>query len=348
MAPRHARGGLIAGLGRFAPDRFILALLGAVTLATVLPCQGGAARGFAIAVNLAIGLLFFLHGAKLSRADILAGAGHWRLHLIVLTSTFVLFPIMGLALRALPATWVSPSITAGMLYLCLLPSTVQSSIAFTSIARGNVPAAVCSASASNLIGVFLTPALAAVLMGASGRTGNMTAAIEAVMLQLLAPFVAGHLLRPVIGKFISGHKKVLNMVDRGSILLVVYTAFSAAVIEGLWRKLGPTQLLQTLVMCALVLGVALLATAWAARRLGFPREDQIAIVFCGSKKSLASGVPLAGILFPPASVGVLIIPLMIFHQMQLMICAVLARRYAAEQRGGEEPSLVPVILGGAP
>ncbi|MHB8283391.1 MAG: bile acid:sodium symporter family protein [Caulobacteraceae bacterium] len=322
---------MLSSLARLRPDNFTLSLIATVILASVLPCHGGVKPVFADVTNLAIALLFFLHGAKLSRQAIVQGAGHWRLHLTVMASSFVLFPALGLAVRFLPATLISPQITAGLLYMTLLPSTVQSSIAFTSVAGGNVPAAVCSASASNLIGIFLTPVLAAVFMGAHGRSGNELQAVEGVALQLLVPFLAGHFSRPLIGKWVDSHKKVLGFVDRGSILLVVYTAFSAAVVEGLWHKLSGVDLITVLVADAAILGVALVITTFAARALGFSKEDEITIVFCGSKKSLASGVPMAGVLFPAAQVGVLIVPLMLFHQIQLMVCAVIARRYAAQQ-----------------
>ncbi|MGC1300755.1 MAG: bile acid:sodium symporter family protein [Caulobacteraceae bacterium] len=319
-------------LARLRPDNFTIALVCTVVLATALPCRGWAAPVFETLTTFAIALLFFLHGAKLSREAILTGMGHWRLHLAVLASTFVLFPAMGLLVQMGPAWAVKPAITAGVLYLCLLPSTVQSSIAFTSIAGGNVPAAVCSASASNLIGIFLTPVLAAVLMGAHGRSGNELTAVEGVALQLLVPFVAGHLSRPLIGRWIDRHKAVLGVVDRGSILMVVYTAFSAAVVQGLWSRLSATDLLAVLIIDGVVLTTALVLTTIGARLLGFNGADEITIVFCGSKKSLASGVPMAGVLFPAAQVGLLIVPLMIFHQIQLMVCAVLARHYAAHRR----------------
>lgn len=320
-----------SSLARLAPDKFTLSLVGTVVVASLLPCQGLAAEVMGHVTDVAIALLFFLHGAKLSRQAILAGAGHWRLHLMVLASTFVLFPLIGLLFRALPGSVIDPAIGAGLLYLCILPSTVQSSIALTAIARGNVPAAICSASLSNLLGVVLTPILAALLLGASGQGGDMLGAIWSILLQLLAPFVAGHLLRPWIGGFVDRHKTVLTLVDRGSILLVVYTAFSAAVVEGLWRKLGVGDLALILVLDAAILALALAATTIAARRAGFSKADEITAVFCGSKKSLASGVPMAGLLFPAAVVGPMIVPLMLFHQMQLMVCAVLARRY------GERP-----------
>ncbi len=312
-----------------AVDPFLLFLVATVATASLAPCHGAAATAFGQITDAAIALLFFLHGAKLSREAIVSGIGHWRLHLVVAASTFVLFPILGLAVQAAGHGWLDPAISQGLLFLCLLPSTVQSSIAFTSIAGGNVPAAVCSASASNLAGIFITPVLVGLLMGARTGGGVSLHSIEAIALQLLAPFILGHLSRPLTAGFLGRHKKVVNLVDRGSILLVVYSAFSAAVVEGLWRKLSASDLVLVLVLDGVILAAALIATTLAARALRFSRPDEIAIVFCGSKKSLASGVPMAGVLFPPALVGPIIVPLMLFHQMQLMVCAVLARRYAA-------------------
>jgi sodium/bile acid cotransporter 7 len=321
----------------FTVDPFIIGLVTAVILATVLPCRGEGAVIFGFITNAAIALLFFLHGAKLSREAIFDGIGNWRLHLTVLASSFVMFPLIGLALRAGLERWVSAPMLDGIVFLCLLPSTVQSSIAFTSIAHGNVPAAVCSASASNVLGMFVTPMLVGLLLASElgqGTSGGISiAAVGGILLQLLAPFILGHLSRPLTEQWLGRHKPVVNLVDRGSILLVVYTAFSAAIVEGLWSRLSIGDLVTVTVLDAAVLFFALFATTIGARRLGFNRADEIAIVFCGSKKSLASGVPMAGVLFPAATVGPMIVPLMIFHQMQLMVCAVLARRYAAVPTG---------------
>lgn len=320
----------LSSLARFRPDGFTLALLATVAAASLLPCRGEAAHVFGWVTAGAIALLFFLHGAKLSREAITAGLGAWRLHLLVLASTFVMFPLLGLLVKVLPATVLRPELAAGVLYMTLLPSTVQSSIAFTSIAGGNVPAAVCSASASNLLGIFLTPLLVGVVLPtATGHGGGVSLpAVEAILVQLLLPFILGHLSRPLTAGFIERRRSWLNIVDRGSILLVVYTAFSAAVVEGLWRRLGVRDLAVVVAIDLAILAVALYATRAAARALGFSRADEIATVFCGSKKSLASGVPMAGVLFPAASVGLIITPIMLFHQVQLMACAVIARRYA--------------------
>jgi sodium/bile acid cotransporter 7 len=318
-------------LRRLLPDSFTLALLAIILLASLLPCRGETARAFNLATDGAIALLFFLHGAKLPRAAIMQGVLHWRLHLTVFASTFVLFPLLGLALQPLGHVLLTPQLSMGVLFLCALPSTVQSSIAFTSMAGGNVSAAVVSASMSNLIGIVLTPILVTLLLASHGHAGPSWQGVLDIVLQLLLPFLLGHVARRWIGDFVDQHKLMLRITDQGTILLVVYTAFSAAVVQGLWRETPPSALVATLAICALLLGLVMSLLTWSARRLGFHRGDEIAIVFCGSKKSLASGIPMAKILFAGqlGGLGALVLPLMIFHQLQLMVCAVVARRYAA-------------------
>lgn len=310
-------------------DPFLLWLVAVVAAASLLPVRGAWASAFDILADLAIGLLFFLHGAKLSRAAIVQGLGAWQLHGLVLASTYLWFPLIGLLTVAAVGGWLDPVLLSGVLFLTLLPSTVQSSIAFTAVARGNVAAAVCSASLSNLVGIILTPLLAGLLIHAQGRGGGFDwHAVQGIVVQLLLPFLAGHLLRPLIGAWVDRHKKLLMPVDRGSILLVVYTAFSAAVANGIWQVLDLADLIALLAISAAILAAIMIANAGLAKLAGLPREDAIVLLFCGSKKSLVSGVPMAGALFAPAQVGMVVLPLMIFHQLQLFVCAWLAGRYA--------------------
>ncbi len=329
-----ARPGLLA---RLKPDWYIILIVSMVLLATVLPAHGAATPVFGLATKIAIGLVFFLHGAKLSREAVIRGITHWRLHLLVLAATFILFPILTLGMAALPA-WLTPAALApGIVFLGCLPSTIQSSIGFTAIARGNVAATVASATASNLLGIAITPLLGALLMHAQGN-GLSLHSVQSIVVQLLVPFVAGQLLRPVIGPWISARAKLLSYVDRGSILLVVYSAFSEAVTGGIWRQVSALDLVRLAVICAVLLALVLLVTVAAARAFGFATEDEITIVFCGSKKSLASGVPMAGVLFPGSGLGLMLLPIMIFHQLQLMACAVIAQRYA--KRADSSPETV--------
>lgn len=324
-------------LRRLLPDNFTLTLLAVVLAATLLPASGQVATAFEWITNLAIALLFFMHGAKLSRQAIIAGAGHWRLHLLVFSCTFILFPLLGLALRPALEPLLGSELFMGMLYLCALPATVQSAIAFTSLARGNVAAAICSAAASSLLGIFITPLLVAVLMGVHGDNGSTLDAIGKISLQLLLPFILGQIAQRWIGGWVTQNKNWLKYVDQSSILLVVYTAFSAAVIGGLWQQVPLVTLLAVVVACCVLLALALLLTHLLGKWLGFNLEDRITILFCGSKKSLATGVPMAQVLFAGGAIGVLILPLMLFHQIQLMVCAVLAQRYA-QRKDGTQPA----------
>ncbi|WP_416797609.1 bile acid:sodium symporter family protein [Ciceribacter azotifigens] len=313
---------------RFLPDTFTMLLLAAVLLASVLPVTGGVQVWMALATKLAIALLFFLHGARLSRDVVIAGLLHWRLHGVILFVTFAIFPLLGLSAGLLLPSSLPAALYTGLLFLCVLPSTVQSSIAFTSMAGGNVPAAICAASASNILGMFLTPLLVGLLLSASGGGGFSMTVLEQILLQLLAPFILGQILQPWIGDWIRARKRLLSPIDRGSILMVVYLAFSSAVVEGLWRTLSLQDLGIVAIVDVVLLATVLAVTMFGSRFLGFSREDEITITFCGSKKSLASGVPMAGAIFADQSIGAVVLPLMLFHQIQLMVCAVIAQRFA--------------------
>ncbi len=313
-------------VSRLPFDPYIAAIVGMVCLASILPAHATGAVVAGDLTTVAIALLFFLHGARLAPRAALAGARHWRLHAVVLASTFLLFPAIVLAARAVVPQLLSAPLWTGMILLSMLPSTVQSSIAFTSIARGNVPAALCAATVSNLLGMLLTPLLAGLLLSAQG--GFSIKGAGDILLQLLFPFAAGQLARPLIGEWAQRNKRLLGRVDRGSILLVVYTAFSEGVTQGIWHQLGVADLGRLLVVDAALLVAVLVVTTYGSRLLGFSRADEVTIVFCGSKKSLASGLPMATVLLAGQSVGLVVLPLMLFHQIQLMVCAWLAKRYA--------------------
>jgi len=317
-------------LDRSPIDGFILAIVAAVVVAAFLPIRGSVAEAFDWVVVVAIGALFFLYGTRLHPREALDGLKHWRLHLLILAFTFVAFPIIGLALKPVAEPLIGDDLYAGLLFLCLVPSTVQSSIAFTSIARGNIAGAIVSASASNILGVFLTPLLVVALMANTGDAHIDASSILKIVGQILVPFIIGQLVRPWVGPFFARYAKITKLADRGTIVLVVYVAFSEGVDHGIWSSVDAAQIIWVAVISLLLVAFMLVLTGWVPKRLGFDRADTIAIQFCGTKKSLATGLPMATVLFAGSTVGLVVLPLMIFHQIQLIICSWLAGRYGRE------------------
>lgn len=313
-------------------DWFLLGMVAATLLAWLFPSPG--ARGGVLHPELlnklGVALIFFLHGLLLAFAALRAGTLSWRLHLVVQLSTFAVCPLIGLAALRLIKGALDPSLTLGIFYLCALPSTVSSSVAMTAAARGNVPAAVFNATLSSVLGVFLTPLWVGVVMGAVGQSLPLARVVLDLALWLLFPLALGQLLRPLLGAFAARHRKKINKVDRATILLLVYTSFCDSVKSGVWLGSGVAALLTTLAFSVLLLGVLLVSVNAACTLLGFSVEDRIAAVFCGSKKTLASGVPMARLMFAgqPGS-SLILLPIMIYHPLQLVVCGWLAARFAA-------------------
>lgn len=323
---------------RLRPDWYVLGIFGAAILASLLPATGTVVPVLEWATKIAIAGLFFVYGVRLHPREALAGLTHWRLHLTILSFTYIVFPLVGLGLHILSPTAMSPALYAGVLYLCLVPSTVQSSIAFTSIAQGNVAGAIVSASTSNLLGVVLTPMLATLLMSTTGAASVDPGSVIDIMSQILLPFVLGQLSRRWLADWVAARPR-LKLFDQISVLLIVYAAFSTGMREGMWTKVTVGQLGILLLVCAAILTVMLSVTWYLPKRMGFNRADLIAIQFCGTKKSLVSGLPMAVVLFAGHDIGLLVLPLMVFHQMQLMVCGAMATRYGrnAPQPASPQP-----------
>ncbi|MFB9979351.1 bile acid:sodium symporter family protein [Mesorhizobium kowhaii] len=318
-----------AALKRVGLDRYLMILILTVILAAFFPARGGFATGLSKVSFWAVALLFFLYGAKLSLSATMAGLMNWKLQAGCLACTYVLFPVLAAGLFGVSQTWFPTAIGMGFLYLGCLPSTVQSSIAFTSVAGGNVAGALCAASLSNLIGVVLCPLLFAVMLHAAAGEGDPSAAVWKIAQQILLPFLLGQLSRPLLADFLTRNKQVTMIVDRGSILLIVYSAFSAGVVAGIWHRLSWSDISILIALCMLLLGVALAIVATAGRVAGMPKVDRLALLFCGSTKSLATGLPMAGILFHADQIALVVLPLMLFRLIQLSVLAVVSQRSAA-------------------
>ncbi|ANH68512.1 bile acid:sodium symporter family protein [Mitsuaria sp. 7] len=316
----------------FRKEWFLLALVGAVALASFWPELGrsGGLLRLEVVSNWGVALVFFLTGLGLSAAALRDGALKWKVHVLVQLSTYALFPLLWWGFSALFSRWLPQDLALGFAYLCALPSTISSSVAMTVLARGNVPAAIFNASVSSLLGIVLTPLLVALMAGTSGATLPFGEAVWKLTQLLLLPLVAGQLLRPVLLGFYTRYKSKITLIDRWVIILLVLSAFSDSVASGLWRDHGAELLVKAALGAALFLAVVIVLSRLAARAMGLSVEDEIAAVFCGSKKTLASGVPMAKLLFGAhPAVGVIVLPIMFYHQLQLILCSWLAQRYAS-------------------
>lgn len=331
-APRSPRGALTRGL-RALLDPFLVSIIATMVLAIVLPL-GETPRAVASgAADVAVALLFLAYGMRLPTREVLEGLRNWRLQLAIVVSTYAIFPLLGLAVHPLATPLVGSALAAGLLYTALLPSTVQSSVAFTSIARGNVPGALCAATLSNIGGMFVSPALVLLVMG---RTTSGGGGIGDIVSQLLVPFVVGQLLQPLVGGWVRAHRGLTLAIDRGTIVLAVFSAVAAATAIGVWEGVTALQVLALVGLCALVLAAILAVTWWGGRLLGLRRADRIALLMCGSKKSLATGLPMGLVLFPAATAATMVVPVVIFHQLQLVVCTIIADHLA---RTDPEPAL---------
>ena len=318
-------------LRRMTRDWFLAGMISSVVLATLFPDFGmtGGTIHADVLSNWGIFSIFFLHGLGLSTERMWAGMTRWKLHLTVQIMTFVMFPLLWIGLNALFGRMTPPTLLLGFYYLCALPSTISSSVAMTAIARGNVPGAIFNATLSSLLGVFLTPLLVSFVANSAGEGIPLGSAIVNIATLLLLPFLIGQVLRPLFGRWFDRYKKTIGSFDKCVILMLVFSAFCDSVHSGLWTNYGFGTLGMAFLGAALILALVLTATTHIAILLGFNMEDRITAVMCGSKKTLASGVPMAKMLFGAhPGLGLIVLPIMFYHQLQLFACSILAERYA--------------------
>lgn len=312
-------------------DWFLLGLIAAVVLASVYP-ELGAREGVlhpAFTNKVGVALIFFLHGSGLSFKALKAGTLHWRLHLLVQCCTFVLFPMLGLAAFFWGGHWIPEDLRVGVFFLCALPSTVSSSVAMTAAAQGNVPAALFNATVSSLLGVVLTPLWVSAITSVTGAEIDLGKVVADLCVWLVLPLILGQVLRPLLAGWAARNKSRIHLVDRATILFLVYTSFCDSVLAGVWTSHGVDTLAVVLALSAVLFFVVMFVSNTAARALGFPAEDRIAAMFCASKKSMATGVPMAQLMFGHGgALGLVVLPILIYHSFQLVVAGVLASRWS--------------------
>ncbi|HVJ84590.1 MAG TPA: bile acid:sodium symporter family protein [Caulifigura sp.] len=316
-------------------DWFLTGMFVTVALAWFFPAPGAKGGWLQpeILTKAGVALIFFLHGVALSFAAMRAGAMNWRVHLLVQGTAFGIFPLIGLAIyHSLPEAWLTPELRLGFFYLCALPSTVSSSVAMTAAARGNVPTAVFNATLSSLLGVVLTPLWVSLVLESKSTTAAAFPIGDVILdlvKWLVLPLIVGQLMRPLLGEWAKRNKKVIQLADRGTILMLVYTSFCDSVVAGVWTGRGATTLILSAVGSVAIFFTVFAIVGLICDVMRLNMEDRIAAQLCGSKKSLATGVPMAQLIFEgnPA-LGIYLLPIMIYHPLQLIITAMLASRWA--------------------
>ncbi len=312
------------------PDRFIIVLLAMVGVAAILPATGQALELLATISTICIVTLFFVHGARLSRSAVIGGFTRIRLHCVIIAFTFLVFPLLGLALTTIAAPFIDEAFIPGTLFLCALPTTVASSIAMVSMARGNVAASVIAAAFSSMLGVVLTPLMFAALLSTSGAPIDLSGIGKVVMI-LAVPFAIGQLCRPLVGTWIEAHPAIGRSLDRLTILLAIYVALSAAVGGGLLAGLGLSRFLLLLAAMLVLLLLVIVTAMLVARLFRFDYGDGTALLFAAMQKSVISGTPMARVLFPGAEAGLIIVPLLVYYVPMMTVSAIMAARMGAQR-----------------
>ena len=321
-------------INKLKKEWFLLGLVSAIVLATISAPLGktGGLIHLDKLTGIGIAVVFFLHGLGLSPAAIKAGISNWRLHIYIQSATFLIYPVLWLVFGDTFLTFMPAALAFGFCYLFVLPSTISSSVTMTSVGKGNVPGAIFNASLSSILGVFITPLFIQLFMGFEGVELDLLGSVISISKLLLLPMIAGQILRPVLIGFVERHKAVVNKVDKYVIIFIVYNAFCDSVANHIWSDFSVSLLATCIAICCAVLLVMVHSIQWGARKVGFEREDEVAAVFCGTKKTLAAGVPMAKVIFgADPNLGMILLPIMLYHPIQIFYCAILANRYAAQQ-----------------
>ncbi|EKO3989158.1 bile acid:sodium symporter family protein [Vibrio fluvialis] len=320
-------------LAKLKKEWFLVGMVVAIALATVTSEFGrsGGVIHLDQLTGIGIAIVFFLHGLGLSPQAIKAGLTNWRLHVYIQMATFVVYPILWVIFGEAFLAYMPSALAFGFCYLLVLPSTISSSVAMTSVGKGNVPGAIFNASLSSILGVFITPLLIQLFMGFEGVQLDLLDSVISISKLLLLPMIAGQIMRPYLVAWVDRHKAVVNKVDKYVILLIVYNAFCDSVVNGIWSEFSVGLLATSIIICTVILLVMVHLIQWGARRTKFTLPDEVAAVFCGTKKTLAAGIPMAKVIFgADPSLGMILLPIMLYHPIQIFYCAVLANRYARQ------------------
>ncbi len=312
-------------------DGFILALTGAILLAYIWPAPGIPDSPLKLhkVAGYGVSLIFFFYGLKLSPIQLKQGLSNWKLHIVIQVITFIVFPALIILFRKFAGGSSESLLWTGTFFMATLPSTVSSSVVMVSIANGNVPAAIFNASLSSLLGVIITPLWMGVVITTGTHTPDIGESIIKLSFQVLLPVMLGVLLHPKFGSIAARNRHNLKLFDQTVILLIVYVSFCESFAN---KMFSGYSFFSILLLCLAMTALFFLiysVTSLTGKLLKFRKDDYITAVFCGSKKSLVHGTVMAKVLFPQMTgLGVILLPLMIFHTLQLIASSILAQRFS--------------------
>ncbi|HTG66211.1 MAG TPA: bile acid:sodium symporter family protein, partial [Flavobacterium sp.] len=279
--------------------------------------------------SIGVSLIFFFYGLKLSPEKIKSGLKNWKLHLLVQVCTFLVFPVIILCFYPLIHSEYDKNIWLAFLFLASLPSTVSSSVVMVSMAKGNIPAAIFNASISGLIGIVVTPLWLGLFLNNTAASYDLGDIYIKLIVEVVVPVILGLLLHRYWGNLAQKYNSYLTLFDKSIILLIIYKSFANSFEDNVFSGIDTFDFVIISVAVFSLFYLVYFLTGFLSSKLGFSVEDKITAQFCGTKKSLVHGTVFAKILFPnPSVMGIILLPIMLFHAFQIFIISFIATQAA--------------------
>src|SRR5690625_561872 len=314
---------------RLKLDSFVVAIIISIIIAYFFPQLGASSSPVNLdrISSIGISLIFFFYGLSLDNAAIKNGLKNWKLHLTVQSSTFLIFPLVVMIFYPLIKDTSYQLLWLSFLFMAALPSTVSSSVVMVSMARGNLPAAIFNASISGIIGILITPLWLMPFAQQSDIEFDFTGIYLQLFTEIILPLALGLLLRKFLANWAGRHKTTLDKFDKFIILLIIYKSFVHSFEDNIFSAMSLWDLLLIGVLVLALFFFIYHLTGWIGRLFKFNHADQITNQYCGTKKSLVHGAVFSEALFGQTNiVGILLLPLMIYHAFQIFIISIYASK----------------------
>ncbi|MBS9525230.1 bile acid:sodium symporter [Litoribacter ruber] len=325
-------------------DTFVLAIIAVVIIAYLFPEWGsqGSQVPLDMVASIGISLIFFFYGLKLSPERIKTGLKNWHLHILIQSATFLVFPLIIIAFQPFLERLFDHKIWLAFLFLAALPSTVSSSVVMVSMAKGNIPAAIFNASISGLIGIAITPLWVGLFLNQTSSDFNLQGIYIKLLTEILFPVVLGLGLQRYFGGYVLSYSRQLALFDKSIILIIIYKSFAESFEEKVFTSVVVMDLVGITFTVVLLFYFVYLLIGLLSKKLKFSIEDRITAQFCGTKKSLVHGTVFSKILFKhSAAIGIILLPLMLFHAIQIFIISIIASSMGKREVDGRPKPVIP-------